>query len=80
MMCLCLADDVPMTINRAQVVPWLCPGIKNEHHFSGESLYDVPLTEYDVQLVRAELSIKHGAQSVMNRTYWISCLKTQTLK
>ncbi len=53
-----LADDVPMAIERAQIVAAHCPGILNRHDFSHESLYDVLLRDYDLRLVRAEQSIE----------------------
>jgi GntR family transcriptional regulator len=53
-----LADDIPMAIERSQVVAALCPGILERHDFSRESLYDVLLHEYGIQLIRAEQSIE----------------------
>ncbi|MBW4438581.1 MAG: GntR family transcriptional regulator [Pleurocapsa minor GSE-CHR-MK-17-07R] len=53
-----LADDVPMAIERLQFVASHCPGILDGHDFSRESLYEVLLHEYGVQLIRAEQSIE----------------------
>jgi GntR family transcriptional regulator len=53
-----LADGVPMAIERSQVVAAYCPNILDHHDFSRESLYDVLLREYDIQLIRAEQSIE----------------------
>jgi GntR family transcriptional regulator len=53
-----LADDVPMAIERAQVLSAHCPGLLNSHDFSRESLYEVLRREYGVRLVRAEQSIE----------------------
>lgn len=53
-----LADDVPMAIERAQVLAAYCPGILEKHDFSRESLYDVLQRDYGVRLVRAEQSIE----------------------
>lgn len=52
-----LADDTPMAIERTQLVEMHCPGILNGHDFSTDSLYDVLLRQYGVQLVRAEQTI-----------------------
>lgn len=52
-----LADGTPMTIEHSQLVEACCPGILNGHDFSTESLYDVLLRQYSVQLVRAEQTI-----------------------
>ncbi|MDZ4763342.1 MAG: GntR family transcriptional regulator [Chloroflexota bacterium] len=53
-----LADDVPMAIERAQVIAACCPGILDKHDFTRESLYDVLLRDYGIQLIRAEQSIE----------------------
>jgi GntR family transcriptional regulator len=53
-----LADDVPMALERSQVVAACCPHILDHHDFSRESLYDVLLREYGIQLIRAEQSIE----------------------
>jgi GntR family transcriptional regulator len=53
-----LADDVPMAIERSQVVAAYCPHMVEHHDFSRESLYDVLLHNYGVQLIRAEQSIE----------------------
>lgn len=53
-----LADDVPMAIERSQVVAAYCPAILEHHDFSRESLYDALLRDYGVQLTRAEQSIE----------------------
>lgn len=52
-----LADDVPMAIERTQLVEAHCPGILIGHDFRRESLYDVLVREYGVRLVRAEQTI-----------------------
>jgi len=49
-----LADEVPLAIERSQVVAAHCPDILQHHDFSRESLYDVLLRDYGVQLIRAE--------------------------
>ncbi|HYO89171.1 MAG TPA: GntR family transcriptional regulator [Candidatus Limnocylindrales bacterium] len=53
-----MADNVPMAIERTQLVASFCPGLLNGHDYSRESLYDVLLRQYDVRLVRAEQSIE----------------------
>jgi GntR family transcriptional regulator len=53
-----LADDIPMAIERSQLVAAYCPGILDGHDFSRESLYEVLLREYGIQLTRAEQSIE----------------------
>lgn len=53
-----LADDIPMAIERTQLVAAYCPGILDHHDFSRDSLYDALMRDYGVQLTRAEQSIE----------------------
>lgn len=53
-----LADDIPMAIERSQLVAAYCPGILDHHDFSHDSLYDALMGDYGIQLTHAEQSIE----------------------
>jgi GntR family transcriptional regulator len=66
-----LADDVPMAIERAQVVAARCLGITERHDFARESLYEILRQEYGIQLIRAEQSIA-ARRATLDEARWLA--------
>jgi GntR family transcriptional regulator len=53
-----MADDQPIALEKSHVIYALCPGILDQHDFSGESLYAVLRTEYNLHMTYAHQTIE----------------------